>query len=59
MIKVYFDGETKHGAYVKDACVEVSEDYTMVEIVRAIKDAGYKTFMFGEMRSLARVPEGI
>lgn len=60
MKKVYFDGETdKYGAYVQGACVWVSDDYTMTELVRAIKSAGYATFMTGNMRRLAKVPENI
>lgn len=59
MTKIYFDGETIYGAYLQGACVTVSDDYTMVELVRAIKNAGYVTFMTDEMRILAKIPEGI
>ena len=60
MKKVYFDGETdKYGAYVQGACVWVSDDYTMTELVKAIKAAGYATFMTVTMRRLAKVPENI
>ena len=60
MKKVYFDGETdKYGAYVQGACVTVSDDYTMTELVKAIKAAGYATFMTETMRRLAKVPENI
>lgn len=60
MKKVYFDGETdKYGAYVQGASVTVSDDYTMTELVKAIKAAGYTTFMTAEMRRLAKVPENI
>ena len=60
MKKVYFDGVTdKYGAYVQGACVTVSDDYTMTELVRAIKAAGYKAFMTSNMSRLAKVPENI
>lgn len=60
MKKVYFDGETdKYGAYVQGASVTVSDDYTMTELVKAIKAAGYATFMTETMRRLAKVPENI
>lgn len=60
MIKVYFYGETdKDGTYVQGASVTVSDDYTMLELVKAIKAAGYATFMIAEMRGLAKVPENI
>ena len=59
MEKIYFNGELKCGAFVYGAMVEVSEDYTMTEIVKAIDEAGYKTFMLEGMRRLARVPENI
>lgn len=58
MKKVYFDGE-KYGAYVQGASVTVSDDYTMTELVKAIKAAGYATFMTETMRRLAKVPENI
>lgn len=58
MKKVYFDGETEiYGCYVQGACVTVSDDYTMIELVKAIKNAGYKAFMIDGMRRLAKVPE--
>lgn len=60
MKKIYFIGETeKYGEYVQGACVTVSDDYTMTELVRAIKNAGYSTFMVDGMRRLAKVPEKI
>ena len=60
MKKIYFCGETdKYGAYVQGASVTVSDDYTMTELVRAIKNAGYATFMLDGMRKLAKVPEKI
>ncbi len=60
MKKVYFDGETKdYGCYVQGACVEVSDEPTMAEIVRAIKAADYKTFKLydSNMKVFAKVPE--
>lgn len=58
--RVYFNGETKeNGAYIQNAMVVVSEEYTMTELVKAIKEAGYRTFMLQNMNRLARVPENI
>lgn len=55
MKKVYFNGVLKCGAYVQDACVIVSCDCTMNELVKAIKEAGYTQFMTGGMSRLAEV----
>lgn len=62
MKKIYFNGETKeYGCYIQGASVTVSDDYTMSEVVRAIKNAGYKTFILIEsnMKVMAKVPENI
>lgn len=60
MKKVYFDGEMdKYGAYVQGVSVTVSDDYTMTELVKAIKAKGFATFKTDTMRRLAKVPENI
>ena len=55
MVEVIFDGVLQCGAYIQGAKVEVGEDYGMAELVRAIKAAGYISFMLPSMRRLAKV----
>ena len=55
MKRVYFDGVTESGAYVQSASVLVNEDYTMLQLVTAIKAAGYVKFMTKTMRKFANV----
>ena len=55
MIKVYFDGETEMGCYIKNAMVVLPEDYTMNQLVTAIKNAGYTRFMLSTMKRLVEV----
>lgn len=57
--KIYFTGETKSGCFIQGAMVEVSKDATMIEIVRAIRDAGYSRFMLQSMNRLVDVPQNI
>ena len=54
-IKVYFNGVLECGAYFQGADVEVPENYTMLQLVTAIKEAGYKRFMTETMRTMANV----
>ena len=54
-VTVYFNGELECGAFIQNAMVIVNEDYTMLQLVTAIKEAGYKTFMTGTMKRLAKV----
>ena len=54
-IKVYFNGVLNCGAFIYGACVEVPEEYTMNQLVTAIKNAGYKQFMTDTMKRLAYV----
>ena len=54
-IKVYFNGVLEYGAYIQGADVEVPENYTMFQLVMAIKEAGYKRFMTETMRTMANV----
>ncbi len=56
MVKVYFDGETSYGSFIYGASVILPEDYTMNQLVTAIKDSGYRTFKLGTMRRLAKIP---
>lgn len=55
MTKVYFDGQLECGAYIQNAMVIVPEDYTMNQLVTAIKDAGYVSFMTRTMRILVEI----
>lgn len=54
-IKVYFDGITNMGCCIKNARVEVNEDYTMRQIVNAIKEAGYQMFKLDSMNRFVKV----
>ena len=56
MVKVYFDGETSYGSFIYGASVILPVDYTMNQLVTAIKDSGYRTFKLGTMRRLAKIP---
>ena len=53
--KVYFTGILNCGACIYGAEVEVREGYGMSELVRAIKEAGYKMFKLDSMRVFAKV----
>lgn len=55
MIKVYFNGVLNCGAFIYGAEVTVPETYTMNQLVTAIKNAGYKSFMTETMKRLANV----
>lgn len=54
-IKVYFDGVLECGAYIMGANVVVPENYGMGQLVRAIKQAGYKAFKLDTMRVLVNI----
>lgn len=55
-IKVYFDGITaEYGGYIQNACVVLPEDYTMHQLVTAIKLDGYKMFRLPQMKVFAEV----
>ena len=54
-IKVYFDGVLECGAYIQGADVVVPENYGMGQLVRAIKQAGYKAFKLDTMRVLVKI----
>lgn len=52
---VYFNGQLECGAYIQNARVEVPEDYTMNQLVTAIKNAGYVSFMTETMKRLVEI----
>lgn len=55
-IKVYFDGITSaYGCYIQNACVILPEDYTMNQLVSAIKVNGYQKFKLHSMKVFAEV----
>ena len=55
MTRVYFNGVTEMGCYIQNAMVVLPEDYTMSQLVNAIKEAGYKMFMLDTMKRLVEV----
>lgn len=55
MVRVYFDGQRESGAYVQNAMVVLNEDWTMSQLVRAIKESGYVSFMLRTMKRLVRI----
>lgn len=54
-IRVYFNGQRESGAYIQNAFVELDEDYTMLQLVRAIKESGYVSFMTSTMKRGVRI----
>lgn len=44
-VKVRFAGQLLSGAYIPSTFVELKEDYTMLQLVVAIRDAGFASFM--------------
>lgn len=56
MKKVYFDGITgEYGCCIKDAMVTLNDDYTMNQLVNAIKDAGYQMFKLPTMHRFCKI----
>ena len=55
MTTVYFDGQLASGAYIQNACVTINEDYTMNQLVTAIREAGYVSFMTQTMNKLVKI----
>lgn len=55
MTKIYFDGQTEMGCYIRNAMVVLPEDYTMNQLIKAIKEAGYTKFMLPTMKRLVEV----
>lgn len=54
-VKVYFDGQRESGAYVQNAMVVLNEDWTMSQLVRAIKESGYVSFALPTMKRLVSI----
>lgn len=54
-VKVYFNGQLECGAFIQNACVILNEDYTMLQLVTAIKEQGYKSFMTNTMNRLVKI----
>lgn len=55
-IKIYFDGITSaYGCFIQNACVTLPEDYTMNQLVSAIKNRGYQKFKLRSMNAFAEV----
>jgi hypothetical protein len=54
-VRIYFDGQRESGAYIQGAMVVLQEDYTMNQLVKAIKEAGYISFALETMRTLVRI----
>lgn len=52
---VYFDGITEMGCVIKNAMIIVPEDYTMHQMVNAIRAQGYKMFMLNNMKRFVKV----
>lgn len=52
---VYFDGQLETGTFIQNATVEVPEDYTMNQLVTAIKNQGYASFMTRTMKTLVKI----
>lgn len=64
MVTVYFNGETIckkdcGGNYVQGVDVDLPEEYTMNDLVRAIWKRGFQTFCTGNMKHLEKVPEWV
>lgn len=55
MTRIYFTGITEMGCCIKNAMVVVPEDYTMNQLVKAIKDNGYKAFMLATMKRFVNI----
>ena len=55
MKKVCFEGQLECGAYIKYASVEVPEDYTMNQLVSAIRNRGFINFMTETMHRLVEI----
>lgn len=55
MTKVFFYGITEMGCYIQNAMVVVPKDYTMNQLVKAIKENGYKMFKLDSMKRFVEV----
>lgn len=52
--KVYFEGQTTEGAYIRTS-IMMNEDYTMNQLVSAIKARGFINFMTSTMNILVNI----
>ena len=59
MTRIYFMGITKMGCVIQNAMVTVPEDYTMLQLVRAIKANGYTAFMVPGMKRFVNIEKEI
>lgn len=55
MTRVYFEGITEMGCVIKNAMVMVNDDWTMNELVTAIKNQRYTHFMLDTMKRFVEV----
>lgn len=55
MTVVYFNGQLECGAFIQSASVTVPKDYTMNQLVTAIRNAGYISFMTATMKRLVEI----
>lgn len=54
-VRVHFDGELACGAYIKSASVVLPKDYTMHQLVSAIRNRGFISFMTETMGRLVDI----
>jgi hypothetical protein len=54
-MKICFDGTLECGALIQNAVVEVPEDYTMRNMVEAVKEAGYSSFKLPSMKKFVSI----
>ena len=54
-MKICFDGTLECGALIQNAVVEVPEDYTMRNMVEAVKVAGYSSFKLPSMKKFVSI----
>lgn len=55
MCKVYFDGVTKMGSYIQNACLVFDEEPTMCGLVIRLKEEGYTMFKLSHMPKLVNI----
>lgn len=55
MYKVYFDGMTKMGSYIQNACLVFNEEPTMCGLAIRLKEEGYTMFKLPHMPKLVKI----
>lgn len=55
MTRIYFEGITEMGCVIQNAMVVLPEDWTMYQLVKAIKENGYKMFRLSTMRRFVEI----